>query len=295
MVLAVYGLVVIRRRARVSPRAAAATAVAGVVTACLIRLICDVRVPLAPGQSDAVLYRPYIAVLVAVAVAVLLLIVTVRRRIKVAAFTIFFASALGLPAAWATHALSLVDHDSRPDSRPDSGPAAGRGTTAGGASAARPVPAAPAPPGALTVARWLREHSRPDDLVATNAHCRWGLEDPCDSRHSWVAALAERRVLVEGWTYTTLNLNSWRPGLLVQNIPFWDEERIRLNDAAFDTPSRETIGLLRRRYGVGWLFVDERLVRSTSTIGEFADLQARSGDYALYRVPGRFSSPRAQS
>ncbi|MFB9681837.1 hypothetical protein, partial [Streptosporangium vulgare] len=46
-----------------------------------------------------------------------------------------------------------------------------------------------------------------------------------------------------------------------------------------------TIGRLRERYGVRWLFVDERRTGRTSRIGDFAELRFRSGDCAVYRIP----------
>ncbi|MEU8385804.1 hypothetical protein [Streptosporangium sp. NPDC048865] len=43
--------------------------------------------------------------------------------------------------------------------------------------------------------------------------------------------------------------------------------------------------LLRERYGVRWLFADERLTGPGSGIGGFAELRFRSGDCAVYRIP----------
>ncbi len=140
------------------------------------------------------------------------------------------------------------------------------------------------PRGALAAGRWLRAHSRPDDLVATNAHCVWGREDPCDSRHFWVTALSERRALVEGWAYTTANIDLRRPGEPVPPLPFWDAERLRLNDAAFRRPSAAAFQYLRDRFGVRWLVVEER---RTPPVGDAANLRFRAGDYAVYRIPAR--------
>ncbi|MEU6740503.1 hypothetical protein [Streptosporangium sandarakinum] len=267
-VVAAYGLVVIGRRARTSPWRVAAAVAAGLSAAWLIRVLCGVRVPLAPGQPDTALYRPYLALLVAVVLAVAVLFAMGRRGVRVWAFVIFAVSAAGMPAAWGSRALS----------------------TAGGAEgvdrqAGRWVPVSAVPPGALTAGRWLRDHSDPDDLVATNAHCRWGYESPCDSRHFWVSALTERRVLVEGWAYTTTNLSRWHPGQRFQNLPFWDADRIRSNDAAFRTPSEAAIRSLRDRYGVRWLFADESRLDPGSRIGDFARLRFRSGGYAVYSLP----------
>ncbi|MEU6135001.1 hypothetical protein [Nocardioides sp. NPDC047086] len=115
-------------------------------------------------------------------------------------------------------------------------------------------------PGGVAAARFVRERSQPDDLIATNAHCI-GLPVPdCDRRNFWIAAYAERRVLVEGWAYidplvvglpsTDLNNSAY--------LPFWDPELLAANDAAITDPSPATIATLRDEYGVDWLVVDRR-------------------------------------
>ncbi|MFD7075653.1 hypothetical protein ACFV9G_15695 [Nocardioides sp. NPDC059952] len=115
-------------------------------------------------------------------------------------------------------------------------------------------------PGGVAAARFVREHSQPDDLIATNAHCI-GLPVPdCDRRNFWIAAYAERRVLVEGWAYidplvvglpsTDLNNSAY--------LPFWDPELLAANDAAITHPSPATLATLREEHGVDWLVVDRR-------------------------------------
>lgn len=115
-------------------------------------------------------------------------------------------------------------------------------------------------PGGVAAARFVREHSQTDDLIATNAHCI-GLPVPdCDRRNFWIAAYAERRVLVEGWAYvdplvvglpsTDLNNSAY--------LPFWDPELLRANDAAITHPSPATLATLRDEHEVDWLVVDRR-------------------------------------
>ncbi|MDQ4111553.1 MAG: hypothetical protein M3306_10705 [Actinomycetota bacterium] len=115
-------------------------------------------------------------------------------------------------------------------------------------------------PGGVAAARFVREHSQPDDLIATNAHCI-GLPVPdCDRRNFWIAAYAERRVLVEGWAYidplvvglpsTDLNNSAF--------LPFWDPELLQANDAAIRNPSPATLATLRDEHEVDWLVVDRR-------------------------------------
>jgi hypothetical protein len=149
-------------------------------------------------------------------------------------------------------------------------------------------------PGGAAAGRWLRDHSGPDDVVATNAHCfRW-LNNRCDNRHHWISAYTERRVLVEGWGYSSASLGRMplygESGLGAE--PFADRERLAVNDAAFRAPSPRTIGRLRDRYGVRWLFVDNSDHRPAPTLGRHATLRYRAGCCAVYEVaPAQVSGP----
>ncbi|WP_440100712.1 hypothetical protein, partial [Streptosporangium sp. H16] len=283
VIVAVYGILVLVRQARVPLRTIVYAAGAGTVAAYAIPILCGVRIPLGPGEGDLVLYRPYIVLTVAAVLVTAVLVVRCGGLRAWVLMTVVFA-AIGLPAYGHARVLSAMDRF------------IGKGSRA----VAGPVASASIPRGALEAGRWLRAHSDPGDLVATDVHCRWGHEDPCDSRQSWVAALSERRVLVEGWTYTSANMSRWRPGSLPEHLPFWDGERIRLNDAAFQAPSAAAIQRLRERYQVRWLLADERRtgrasrirdvrdigdVRDVRDIGDFAELRFRSGDYAVYRIP----------
>jgi hypothetical protein len=115
-------------------------------------------------------------------------------------------------------------------------------------------------PGGVAAARFVRGHSQPDELIATNAHCI-GLPVPdCDRRNFWIAAYAERRVLVEGWAYID-PLVVGQPSTDLNNsayLPFWDPELLEANDAAITNPSPTTIATLRDDHGVDWLVVDRR-------------------------------------
>lgn len=106
-------------------------------------------------------------------------------------------------------------------------------------------------------ARFLRSHSAPDDLVATNAHCRFPEKDRCESRAFWLAGWSERRVLLEGWAYTVrANMAADTAGAMAG--PYWDPQLKAENDAVFTDPSPATAAVLKDRYGVDFLFVDKR-------------------------------------
>lgn len=104
----------------------------------------------------------------------------------------------------------------------------------------------------MEAARWLRDHSDVDDLVATNRHCTSPTWVNCDSRRFAVSAYTERRVLLEGYAYT----RGWvqQPGGTYK--PFWDEELQAVNDGFFESPSPEAARDLAQR-GVQWAFVDK--------------------------------------
>jgi hypothetical protein len=145
------------------------------------------------------------------------------------------------------------------------------------------------PRDSVTVGFWLRDHSDPDALVATNVHCLWDPDpkpgNPCDNRHFSLAAVSERRMLVEGWGYVS---NAYRAadkaGVPLWFAPFWDERLLADNDAAFAAPSAETVGRLRDRYGVTWLFVDETRSTVGADLPRFATLRFRSGTSAVYEI-----------
>jgi hypothetical protein len=269
--VAVYGLSLIVRRARLTVGAIAAAAVAGVAAVYVIRMIFSVRVPLEPGRDDLALYLPYLALLGVVLAAVAVLMAARQGRLRTCALVMVLVTAAGTPAAWATRVLPGTYRS------PTSAPPNPNGTPS----------EEEIPKGVLSAGRWLRANSRPDDLVATNAHCRWGHESPCDSRVFWTAALTERRVLVEGWAYTATNMDSWRAGEVVENRPFWDQERITANDSVFQTPSPETIRRLRDGYGVRWLFADHRRLRPDIHLWAHAKMRFRSGDYGVYELTGQ--------
>jgi hypothetical protein len=142
------------------------------------------------------------------------------------------------------------------------------------------------PVGTRSASAWLRRHSDPDDLVATNAHCRPAKTAACDNLHFWFTAFTERRFLVEGWGFTpTANRLQSETGVRGNAVPYWDVERLAANDAAFHRPGAGTVGVLRDTYRVRWLFVDltDPAVRA-DLLAEHATLRYRSGMVALYRL-----------
>ncbi|HEX8632167.1 MAG TPA: hypothetical protein VF755_28745, partial [Catenuloplanes sp.] len=143
------------------------------------------------------------------------------------------------------------------------------------------------PDGAVAAGRWLRRHSDPADVVATNVHCLVIRPGGCDNRHFWVAAYTERRVLVEGWGYTVrAHRAAQRTGVPPALVPYWDAERLAANDAVFRAPSAEAATRLRRAYGVRWLLVDRRVNPPAATLAGYAALRLRAADCEVYELTG---------
>jgi hypothetical protein len=134
--------------------------------------------------------------------------------------------------------------------------------------------------GTLEAARWLRNHSGPNDLVATNVHCLPAEDTHCLNLHFAVAAYSERRVLVEGWGFSaTAHQRAADLNTLAVWVPYWRPDVLADNDRAFATPSASAMDRLRDKYGVRWLFVDQG-----ASLEPFATLRFRAGGCAVYEI-----------
>ncbi len=139
--------------------------------------------------------------------------------------------------------------------------------------------------GGIEAARWLRAHSEPDDLVATNRHCIDITARRCDSRMFWLSAFSERGVLLEGWAYQVRTATrAARLDSRICCLPFWNRQRLRTNDAAFQGRSR-AVAILRDRYDVRWMVLDRRLPYRLNRLRELADVRHRNGDYVVLELP----------
>jgi hypothetical protein len=135
-------------------------------------------------------------------------------------------------------------------------------------------------------AHWLRDHTSPSDLVATNAHCAMKNASGCDVRHFWISALSERHVLVEGWGYTnTINDLVAATGKSPNGLPFWDEQKLEDNDRAFVSPTRDNLRLLRTKYGVRWLYADPTQTAVSRNLDTLATLRYATPDALIYELP----------
>jgi hypothetical protein len=139
------------------------------------------------------------------------------------------------------------------------------------------------PSGGIKAARWLRDHSDPDDLVATNDHCLPTSITSCDSRDFWVAAYAERRVLVEGWSYTDRAMESlplYDNGL--GTAPYWDPALLAANDAVFQDPGAANVSEMVNRYHVRWLVAVGPWVNPG--LSRYATLRYSAAQVSIYQL-----------
>ncbi|GGJ76269.1 hypothetical protein GCM10010123_02790 [Pilimelia anulata] len=138
----------------------------------------------------------------------------------------------------------------------------------------------PMPASRVAAARWLRDHSAPTDVLATNAHCRAVVDGWCDSRTFWLGAYAQRSVLIEGWAFApravTLGISPFGP--------FWDQALFAANDAAITAPTAAGLADLRDRYGVRWLVVDRSAGPESPELAGLAPRRFDNGIVAVYHV-----------
>jgi hypothetical protein len=109
-------------------------------------------------------------------------------------------------------------------------------------------------PQMLRGAHWIRDHSAPDDIVATNQH---NATVPNGLALSfWINDYAERRTLVGSWVYFTRSIETaGKANVSFRTVPFWDQELLRRNDEAFSAPTPELISWMRDVKGVRWMVV----------------------------------------
>ena len=131
--------------------------------------------------------------------------------------------------------------------------------------------------GTAKIAKYLQDNSDKNDLIATNRHCAGPEENQtCTARQFALSALSERRVLLEGWSYTTCPLAE--PIL----NKYWKEDFWKLNQDFFISPNKQNWELFQKS-GVDWLIVDATR-RSAANYNEFADLVKSEGSISLWKI-----------
>jgi hypothetical protein len=141
--------------------------------------------------------------------------------------------------------------------------------------------------GGIAAARWIADHSQPDDIVATNVHSRFPKSPKCDKRSFWVAAFTERRVVVEGWGYTEASNEAKALGGC-RNVP--NPPALKVNNAAFRRPSVRTVDRLVKRYDVSYLFVSKAYqadVAGLRSLPSVLRLTYHNANYLVFKVLDR--------
>jgi hypothetical protein len=125
--------------------------------------------------------------------------------------------------------------------------------------------------------RWVRDHSAPDDVVATNSHCALPTQE-CDVAQSfWLSAYAERSVLIEGWAFA--------PRVqATPAAPFWDSDLFALNEDAFYHPSPEGLRAMHDAHRVRYLVVARDVARESPDLATMAKRVYDNGDIAVYEL-----------
>ena len=118
----------------------------------------------------------------------------------------------------------------------------------------------------------------------TNANGIIQREGVCDSRHFWIAALSERPVLIEGWSYSNqANRIALTTDANPSRIPYWNREELAANDAAFTAPTAAAIERLRKA-GVRWLYADHRAGKVSPELRNYVRLRHATLDATIYEI-----------
>ncbi len=135
--------------------------------------------------------------------------------------------------------------------------------------------------GGVVTARWVRAHSNPDDLLATNEH----RSKTNTNRLFWLSAFSERRVLVEGWGFSE-RINAGYDARRSPYAPFWDRPLLITNDAAFTHPTEASVDDLAA-HGVRWMVLNRREDPQARSLSQVAQKRFARGDYVVYEIPER--------
>ena len=144
-------------------------------------------------------------------------------------------------------------------------------------------------------ARFIRAHSSPDDVIATNSHCAPTYQSKfCESRNFWLSAYAERRVLLHGWAYTPTSNAVAETGFQAFYGDYWDPRLRFANDVVFHKPTSFNVGRLLDQHGVRWLVLDRNVNPPPVALLRLARQRFEAGAIVVYEIgPRRATSPQA--
>ncbi len=139
----------------------------------------------------------------------------------------------------------------------------------------------------MRAALWLREHTDPDERVATNVHCRPVRTTPhCDARAYWVTGLGGRRALVESWAYADdVVAAHGRDGYGYPRQPAPDPALFALNERVFTDPTPTDLARLRDTHGVRWLLADTNAGPVSTDLARLAPVRYTAGPVTIHELP----------
>jgi hypothetical protein len=127
----------------------------------------------------------------------------------------------------------------------------------------------------VQAARWVRDHSLPGEVVATNSHCA-RLTRECGQADSfWLSAYSERTILLEGWAFAPRTMALGRS-------EFWDQDLYRLNEDSFYSPTEQGLSRLKTAHGVRYLVAVRQVGAESSRLREMAEAVYDNGQVAIY-------------
>ena len=146
------------------------------------------------------------------------------------------------------------------------------------------------PEGGYEAGVYVRDHSDPDDVIATNMHCaepqRVPADPLCDNRNFWLSGYSERRVLIEGWGYNSDTATEGTLDTPNRRIDPPDPRLLLTNDAFFLYPSEATLQPLVEHYGVDWIVVGKHWPVDLEAMKTVPGIELRheSANYAVFEV-----------
>lgn len=141
------------------------------------------------------------------------------------------------------------------------------------------------PQDGITAARWIRDHTPRDAVVATNVHCYLvKTTKNCDTRTFWVSAASERQTYIEGWGYSAAaHAAHGTDGHSYARQPFHDPVRYAENEVAFSLADPASLQSLKS-HGVTYLLATTEASPVSPLLKERAEEVFRDGRVSVYRL-----------
>ncbi|MFI5867443.1 hypothetical protein [Streptomyces sp. NPDC051546] len=144
------------------------------------------------------------------------------------------------------------------------------------------------PASQVDAARWVRAHSGPQDVLATNSHgWEWNLSHGPSSENTrsfWLSAYSERSVLIEGWAYAP-RLVALTQGASAYDGPFWDQTLFKVNEAAIYQPTEGILRQLHDEYRVRYIVVLRTMGTESPHLAELAEKVFDNSQVGIYQIP----------